>query len=120
MNSKWFGREPSLVINGIGAVLTLLVVFGLPGWNDALVAAITAALTAGAAWWTAWHVRPWPPSLFSGIVGAGFTLLASFGLHFSQAQTGAVTLAVAGLMAILTRAQQTPIASPAPAVAARE
>jgi uncharacterized membrane protein required for colicin V production len=107
--SKWFGREPALVIQGLGAVLSTLVVFGLPGLNDGLVAAITAVLTAGAAAWTAWHVQPVAPSVFGGFIGAGATLLASLGFHLTQQQTGAVTLAVAALVAILTRPQQTPV-----------
>lgn len=107
--SKWFGREPALVIQGIGALLATAVVFGLPGLNDGLVAAITALLTAGAAAWTALHVQPIAPTVFGGLFGAGATLLAALGFHLSQQQTGAVTLATAALMAILTRPQQEPV-----------
>lgn len=106
---KWFGREPALVIQSLGALLSLLVVFGVPGWNDHLVAAITAFVAAVAAAWTAWHVQPVAPSIFAGVITAGATLLASFGWHLSQGQTGAVTVAAAAAMAILTRPQQTPI-----------
>ena len=110
MSPKWFGREPALVIQGIAGVLATLVVFGLPGWSDALVAAIVGVLTAGAAVWTAVHVRPVAPSLFGGLISAVVALLGVLHVYdVGQAQLGAVQLAVAGLVAILTRPQQTPV-----------
>ena len=109
MQSKWFGREPAVWIQGLTALLTIAVVFGFPGLNDAVVAAITAVFTAAAAAWTALHVTPVAPTLWGGLVGTVFTLLASFGLHATQQQTGAVTLGAVALMVILTRPQQDPI-----------
>lgn len=110
--SRWFGREPALVIQGIAAVLAACVVFGLPGLNDSLVAAITGLLTAGAAAWTAVHVQPVAPSVFGGLVSAVVALLAVLHVYdVSQAQAGAVQLAVAALVAILTRPQQEPVSA---------
>lgn len=114
--SKWFGREPALVIQGIGAVLAALVVFGLPGVNDTLVAAVTGVLTAGAAAWTAWHVQPVAPSVFGALVSAVVALLSVLHVYdVTQQQAGAIQLAVAALVAILTRPQQEPVTSPAKA-----
>lgn len=118
MDQRWFGREPALIIQGVAVILTMLIAFGVPGLNDGLVAAITAVLVAGAAAYTALHVRPIAPSVFAAVIGAAATLLASLGYHLSQQQTGAVTATVAVLMAILTRQQQTPII-PAAALARR-
>jgi hypothetical protein len=106
---RWFGREPALWIQAIGAVLSLLVALGLPGLNDAVAAAIVALLVAGAAAYTALHVTPVAPTVFAGVIGAGATLLAALGLHATQAQVGAVAAATAAVMAILTRPQQSPL-----------
>lgn len=111
---KWFGREPALVIHGVGAVLTLLIAFNFPGLGPALAAALIAALTAVASLVTAMQVRPWAPSIFAGVIGAAAPLVAAFGLDLTQVQVGVVTAAVAALMAIWTRPQQTPVYSPAP------
>lgn len=108
MQSKWFGREPALVIQTIAALLTLLVGFGIPGLNDGLVATITALFTAGAAAWTAWHVRPVAPALFTGLITTGATLLAAFGVDLSQQQVSLVTVTATAVMALLLRAQVTP------------
>lgn len=113
--SRWFGREPALVIQSIAALLTLLVGFGLTGLNDGLVAAITAVLTAGAAAWTAVHVRPVAPAVFTGLITTGATLLAAFGVDLSQQQVSLVTVAATALMAMWTRTQVTPEHDPLPA-----
>lgn len=106
--SKWFGREPALVIQTIAALLALFVGFGVPGLNDGLVAAITALLTAAAAAWTAYHVRPIAPAVFTGVITTGATLLAAFGVDLSQSQVSLVTAAAATVMGLLMRAQVTP------------
>ena len=107
---KWFGREPALVIQGIAAALAALIVFGVPGLNDGVAAAITGVLTAGAAVWTAVHVRPVAPSLFGGLISAVVALLSVLHVYdVTQQQSGAVQLAVAALVAILTRPQQEPV-----------
>jgi hypothetical protein len=111
---KWFGREPALVIQGIAAVLSALVVFGLPGLSDMLVAAIVGVLTAGAAVWTAIHVQPVAPSIFGALVSATAGLLGVLHVYdVTQQQLGAVQLALAALVAILTRPQQEPVNAPA-------
>lgn len=109
MERKWFGRDPALVIQGIGALLTLLVVFRAPGWDDHLVASITALLAAVATAWTALNVRPIAPTVFNGVVVVLATLVSSYWGHLSQTQVGAITLTLTAFMAILTRAQQSPV-----------
>lgn len=106
---RWFGREPALIIQGVGALLTVLIAWRFKGLDDHTAATITAFLTALAATITAAYVRPWAPSIFGGLLGAGATLLASFGLHLTQTQTATVTVLVATIVALLTRPQQTPI-----------
>jgi 4-amino-4-deoxy-L-arabinose transferase-like glycosyltransferase len=114
MNDKWFGREPTVVIATIASVLALLAGFGIPGLNDTLIGALTAFLTAGAAAFTAWYVRPITPALFTGLITTGATLVATFGLNLSQAQVSLVTASAIAVMTLFTRAQVTPISDPKP------
>ena len=106
--SKWFGREPALVIQSIVAVFAVVAGFGVTAVNDSVLAAVTAFGTAAAAAWTAWSVRPWAPAVFSGVVTTGATLAASFGFHLAQQQVGAIAAGAVTVMALLTRAQVTP------------
>lgn len=109
MQRKWFGREPALIVQGVAALLAVLLAWQVKGLNDHIAAAVTALLVMAAATYTALYVQPWAPSIFGGLIGSGATLLASFGLHYTQTQTATVTVLVASLVALLTRAQQTPI-----------
>lgn len=110
----WFGREPALVIQGIGAVLTMLVAFSVPGLNDHLVALILAVISAAAASWAALHVKPVGPAAFSGFIGAAAALAGEFGLHLSQAQLGTATATAVMVATIWARGQITPAHDPAP------
>lgn len=105
--TRWFGRDPALVLQGIGAFLTLLVGFRFPHLSDHVAAAIMAFISAAAAAWTAAYVKPIAPTLFAGVITAGAALASAFGLHNSQAHVAAITAFVAVFMAILTRPQQT-------------
>lgn len=113
-NTRWFGREPALVIQTISATLAVLIGFGVPFLNDGLAAAITAVLTAGAATWVAVHTQPVAPTAFSGFITAGATLLAAFGFDLSQQQVSLVTAGVTAVMVMLTRAQVSPVHDSAP------
>lgn len=112
---KIFGREPALWISAIAALLAVAVGFGLPV-TDGQAGAITAVLTAGAATWTALHVRPVAPAVFSGLFTTGATLLAAYGVDLSQQQVGLISGAAITLMALITRQQVTPAADPRPGV----
>lgn len=105
---KLWGREPALWISTASAILSVLVGFGLPGLTDGLAAALTAFLTAAAAAWTAWHVRPVAPSVFTGVVTTGATLLTAFGLDLTQQQVALVAVAVTTVMTLIVRAQVSP------------
>lgn len=105
----WFGREPALVIQGITGFLLMLAGFGLAGLNDGLVASIAALLVAAANTYTALYVRPIAPTIFGGLIAAGATLGAAFGLDWTQQQVALVTLAAQSIVALLTRPQQRPV-----------
>lgn len=114
MDKKWFGREPALVISALASILAVLVGFGFPGLNDGMAAAIVALGYAAAGVWTAAHVRPVAPTLFTGLIAAGAALLAEFGLHATQQQVTLLAAAVSTLMVLVFRAQVTPAHDPLP------
>lgn len=109
---KFVGREPALWIGALSAVLAVLVGFGLPGLNDGVIAALTAFLTAAAAVWTAFHVTPVAPTVFTGVVTSGAVLLAAFGFDLSQQQVSLVAGAAAVVMTLIARGQITPAKDP--------
>ena len=109
---KIFGREPAVIIALVGAVVTLLVSFNLPGVDAGAGAAITTFLTAVI---IAATTRPIAPALFTAVVSAGAALLAEYGLHWSDAQVGAISSLVLVAFALFgIRPQVTPTASPVP------
>lgn len=109
------GREPAVVIGAVSAILAVLVGFGLDFLSADQAGAISAALTAAAAVYTAVKVRPVAPSLFVGLITTGATLAGAYGFNLSQAQVGVLAAAsVAVMTALVTRPQSTPKSDPLP------
>jgi hypothetical protein len=111
---KIFGREPTLVLQSLSALLAVFVAVGLPNLSAEQAALIIAALTAVLGVVNALLVRPVAPAAFIGLVGAVAALLAGYGLDVSQAVVGAISAAVVSVLALLTRVQVTPVADPRP------
>ncbi|GAB3856523.1 hypothetical protein GCM10029963_53040 [Micromonospora andamanensis] len=109
---KIFGREPTLWIQALSAMLGVLVTFGVPGLSATQAAAIVAAVSAVFAAINAALVRPVAPAAFTGLVTAFAVLVAAYGLDVSQETVGAVQLTVVAVLALLTRTQVTPAADP--------
>lgn len=107
---KIFGREPTLVLQAVSAVLAIVVTFGLPGLSAGQAALIVAVLAAGIGVANALAVRPVTPAAFTGFVAAGAALLTGYGLDLSQEFIGAVQVAVIAVLALLTRVQVSPAA----------
>jgi hypothetical protein len=109
MTFKWWGREPALWIQGVAATLAALIVFGVPGLDDQVAAGVTGVLTAGAAALTAKQVRPIAPSIFGALVSAVAGLVGTIHLYdVTQQQLGAIQLAIAAGVVLVTRPQQEP------------
>lgn len=109
---KLFGREPTLYIQALSAMLGVFVTFGVDGLSATQAAAIVAVLSAVLAAVNAAMVRPVAPAAFTGLVTAVAVLVAAYGLEVSQETVGAVQVAVVGVLALLTRNQVTPAADP--------
>lgn len=111
---KIFGREPTLVLQTVSALLTFVVTFGFD-WLSAEQAGLAVAVLAAVfGLINALAVRPVPPALFFGLVTTGAALLSTYGLDFSQERIGALQMVLVALVTFLTRQQVTPEADPAP------
>jgi hypothetical protein len=104
-----FGREPTLILQSIGAALGIFVALGVPGLSAQQAALIIAFLTGVIAVVNAIAVRPIAPAAFIGLVGASAALLAAYGFDVSQPVVGAVSSAVVVFLALLTRGQVSPV-----------
>lgn len=111
---KIFGREPTLILQTLSGLMSVLVAFGLPGLTAEQATLAIAFLTALVGVVNAVMVRPVAPPAFIAFVGAGAALLSGYGLELSQQQVGSVTVAVVSALALLTRGQVTPVADPRP------
>ena len=106
------GREPALVVSAVGALLTFLVTFGLPGLtaDDATnILAVVSAIGAAIVGWATVNTR------LSIVVGIGRTLLilaTGYGLHLSQEQVGLAVLVISAFAALWIRDKNTPADTP--------
>jgi hypothetical protein len=111
---KIFGREPTLVLQSLSAVLSVFVAVGIPNLSAEQAGLIIAVISAALGVVNAVMVRPVAPPAFIGFVSAGAALLSAYGLELSQELVGSVTVAVVAVLALLTRGQVTPVADPRP------
>lgn len=110
-----FGREPTVIVQTLAAILALGVAFKLPNLTTEQAGLIIAAVYAVLGAFNAFAVRPVAPAAFIGLVGAVAALTGAYGLHFSQAQVGSVSAALVSVIVLLTRGQVSPVADPRPA-----
>lgn len=103
----WFGRDPALWAQAILAVLATVQMF-FPGLPDTLVAVLASVFAAAAGAFTAAKVKPLAPTAFTTLIAALAPLVAFFGVHVTQAQIGALQLALAAVLGLLTRQASTP------------
>lgn len=111
-NDKWFGREPALYIQTLGALLAVAVGFAVPGLNDTMAAVIMGIATAAAGVWTAFHVKPVAPTVFTSLIIAGAALFVELGTQVSQQQVALIVAAATTVMTLILRAQITPADDP--------
>lgn len=109
---KIFGREPTLVIQTISALLSVFVAVGVPNLSAEQAALIIGVINAVFGVLNAVVVRPMPPAAFTGLIAAGAALLGAYGLELSQELVGTLSAAVIAVMTLLVRGQVTPVADP--------
>lgn len=102
------GREPTLWLQSLSAVLALLVTFGWDNLTAEQAGAMVAVLTALVGVANAVAVRPWQPAMFTGLITAGAVLAGTYGFDLAQEKIGALQVAVTAVMTLLTRVQVSP------------
>ena len=110
---KIFGREPTLYVTFIGAVLSYIVTLNIDGLSDLQAASIMGALTALTGVLNGFMVKPFNPAFLNGLIAAGAGVLIAYGFDVSNAQVAgiqAIAVAAGGLWAV--RDQVTPNADP--------
>jgi hypothetical protein len=109
---KIFGYEPSMILYGANALVSLLVAYGLDLSKDQ-VSAISVIVTAVLAIATTVMTRPVVVSGITGAVGTLLAAVAAFGLHLTGDQIGATVTVLSIGLALLLRANVSPAAAPA-------
>ena len=105
---KILGREPTLYIAAVAAVLPLLATFGF-GWLTGEQANLWGAAIyalAGAA--TAYFVRPIAPAAFTYAIQAVVALLQGYAIPVTEEQLALLQSAAIPFLALLTREQVSP------------
>jgi hypothetical protein len=106
---KIFGHEPTLVIQGVTAVITLLATFNLHWITPQQAALIGVALAAVSGLLNALAVRPISPAIFTSLIGAIAAVAVGYGVQGITAErVGLVQATVVVALGLITRAQVTP------------
>jgi hypothetical protein len=100
-------REPALWVGLISTILTSAAALGVPFLTAGQAAAVVVFIGALV---TAVYTRPVAPALFLAAFGSASVLMAEYGLHWSDAQVGAVgSLIVAAFTFFGIRPQVDPV-----------
>jgi hypothetical protein len=118
MSNNELTGEPALWAGFIGGLIQLAAAFWLP-WDDAAVAALNAAVTAGAGIWLAFATKSTDnggaiKSAILGFAQSAITAAMVFGWHVSAAQTASVMMVLGLGLSLFLR--QTSVPSNAPVV----
>lgn len=105
---KIFGREPTLWIAVLNAVVILGGTFGLHLLSGQQAAFIVVAINGVFLAINAWAVRPISPVAFTYALGAILAVVSSYGLNLPVETVAALNALVIPILALLSRGQVTP------------
>jgi hypothetical protein len=105
---KIFGREPTLWLAGIYAVLTVLGTTGLAHFSGTQAQLTNAAIAALVGAVNAYAVRPISPVSFTYALAALVQLAAAYGILIPDATLTAINGLVVPALALLSRGQVSP------------
>lgn len=103
-----FGREPTLWLAGIYAVLTVLGTTGLAHFSGTQANLTNAAIAAIVGAVNAYAVRPISPVSFTYALAALVQLAAAYGILIPEATLTAINGLVVPALALLSRGQVSP------------
>lgn len=105
---KIFGREPTLWLSLIYALITLVGTVGLRGLSGEQSGLWIAAISAAFLAINAYAVRPISPVAFTYAIAAVIALIGSYGYHLPDATVAAINAGVVPILALLSRDQVSP------------
>jgi hypothetical protein len=108
---KILGREPSLVISVIVALISLAGTLGYAFLSQDQAGLWITAVNGVAAIAMVVTVRPIQPGIYTYAIGALVALAAGYGLHVGAETVNGINMAVVPILALLTRGQVSPIES---------
>lgn len=106
--TKIFGREPTLYIAVLNAVVMFLSTIGLHLLTGKEGALIVIAINGVFACFTAWAVRPISPAIFTYAVGAILAVFSAYGLAIPIETAAMLNALVITVLALVTRGQVSP------------
>lgn len=107
-----FGREPAALVGVLEGVLALLLSFGLFDLTQDRVGAIVAAVAALFGLLTAYLTKDTLLGVAVGLAKALLVLGATYGLHVSTEQNGAILAVITVLIGFWQRGQTSPAVVP--------
>lgn len=105
---KLFGREPTLWIAALNALVMMAGTFGFRWFSFEQAGLLVALINAGFAALNAWTVRPISPVVFTYLTGAALALLSSYGLNFTNEQVAMLNAAIIPFLSLASRGQVAP------------
>jgi hypothetical protein len=106
-------REPTLILAVVSGIITLIGTLGL-GFTPDAAALWCGVVAAAAGVATAAATRPVTPGVFLALSGAAVPLASYYGLHLHTETIGTLNVLIVAIVALLTRAQVTPVYSQQP------
>ncbi len=110
-DGKIFGREPTLWIAVLNAVILGIATLGFHALNNDQAALIVAAINAVMAAINAYAVRPISPAVFTYVGTAIVTVLVSYGLKVTPDQLASLNAIIIVALGLITRGQVSPQAT---------
>lgn len=105
---KLFGREPTLWIGALSAVLSFIVTFNVNGLSEVQAALWITGINAVLGAWAAVRTRPIAPQAFTYVLSSAASLAAAYGLSWPPERLGAANVVLMAVLLLLTRGQVSP------------
>jgi len=102
-------REPAFFVGLLGAVLALLLSFGVPGLSNETVALIMAFVNAALGFYVAWKTNETLLGVGVALTNAAVALAAGYGFNMTEAQTAAIIGLVSVILGAWQRTQVAPL-----------
>lgn len=109
---KILGRNPTLWIAVISALIPLIGTFQLHWLSGQQAALLVVLVNAIAGAINAWTVRPISPVAFTYLIGSVVAVLGAYGLNLTMETVAAINAAVIPILALISRDQVSPVETP--------